>query len=85
MKQYDGGIAALGGCDALRLSTPATLKGRDLATFSEFEVREGESMPFVLTWFESHKPIPSSIDPFDALEGTKQWWTDWASRCTLRG
>jgi GH15 family glucan-1,4-alpha-glucosidase len=85
VKRYDTGIAALGGCDALRLSTPATLKGRDLATFSEFIVREGERMPFVLTWFESHKPVPSSIDAFEALENTKQWWTDWASRCTYDG
>ena len=85
VKEYDSGIAALGGCDALRLSTPAPLRGRNLATFSEFEVHEGESVPFVLTWFESHKPVPSSIDPFEALEGTKAWWTDWASRCRYEG
>jgi GH15 family glucan-1,4-alpha-glucosidase len=85
VKEYDSGIAALGGSDALRLSTPVELKGRDLATFSEFEVKQGERVPFVLTWFPSHKPIPDSVDPFESLEGTKQWWTDWASRCTYKG
>jgi GH15 family glucan-1,4-alpha-glucosidase len=85
VKEHDGGIAALGGSDALILSTPAPLKGRDLATFSEFSVGDGDRVPFVLTWFPSYKDIPDSVDAFDALEGTKQWWTDWAARCTYEG
>ena len=85
VKHHDGGIAALGGSDALRLTTPVTLKSRDLATFSEFEVNEGDRVPFVLTWFESHKDTPDAIDAFKALDGTRQWWTDWSARCSYEG
>jgi GH15 family glucan-1,4-alpha-glucosidase len=85
VKEYDGGIAALGGSDALRLVTPAPLKSKDLATFSGFRVEEGERVPFVLTWFPSYKPIPDSVDPFDALDRTTSWWTEWSGRCTYQG
>jgi GH15 family glucan-1,4-alpha-glucosidase len=85
VKHHDRGIAALGGSDALRLATAAPLESKDLATFSRFQVQQGERVPFVLTWFASHEPIPDSIDAARALEGTKRWWTDWAARCTYDG
>jgi GH15 family glucan-1,4-alpha-glucosidase len=85
VKAQDGGLVAFGGADALRLSTPAPIKGRDLATFSSFDIREGERMPFVLTWFASYEPVPSSVNPLEAFESTKRWWTEWASRCTYEG
>jgi len=85
VKHYEGGIAALGGCDALRLVTSAPLKSRDLATFSDVTVSEGERVPFVLTWFPSHLPVPDSLDANAALDQTTAWWADWASRCTYTG
>jgi GH15 family glucan-1,4-alpha-glucosidase len=85
VKRYDGGIAALGGSDGLSLWTPAELKGRDLATFADFTVREGDRVPFVLTYFHSHQPVPEPIDPDVALDEARAWWTDWASRCTYDG
>lgn len=85
VKEQDGGLVALGGADALRLSTPAPIKSRDLATFSSFDIREGERMPFVLTWFASYEPVPSSVNPLEAFGSTKRWWTEWSSRCTYEG
>jgi GH15 family glucan-1,4-alpha-glucosidase len=86
VKRYDGGISAVGGADALRLSTPAPIDGRDLATFSQFEVHEGDRMPFVLRWYPSHRPTPDDVpDASKALDATTQWWTDWSAKCTYDG
>ena len=39
-------------------------------------------IPFVLTWFPSHEPLPREIDPEVALDETEEYWLEWAS--TLR-
>ena len=62
---------ALAGPDALCFRTPATTRGEDMRTVSEFTVDEGERVPFVLTWFPSHEDVPEAIDPEQALADTE--------------
>src|SRR5262245_36879567 len=45
----DGTLRAIAGPDLVTLHTPAPLRGEDLKTVAEFEVAEGETVPFVLT------------------------------------
>jgi GH15 family glucan-1,4-alpha-glucosidase len=79
------GIRAVAGPDAAYLATRAPLRGEDLRTVSDFMVREGERMPFVLTWTPSHLPRPRPVNPEDALKGTEQFWTEWSGRSQAAG
>jgi GH15 family glucan-1,4-alpha-glucosidase len=79
------GITAIAGPDAVVIQTPVELHGANLTTVAEFEVREGDSIPFVLTWHPSHRPPPSDIDPLRALEMAEKQWAAWSSRARLPG
>jgi GH15 family glucan-1,4-alpha-glucosidase len=85
VQRADGGIAAVAGPNALRLRTPAETHGENLTTVSEFTVREGERVPFVLTWYRSFDPEPPPVDAEAALADTLAWWGGWATRCAYHG
>ena len=53
------------------LRTPVETRGEDLTTVADFEVGEGETVPFVLTYGPSHLPVPEPIDPAHALAGNR--------------
>ena len=45
----------------------------------------GERVPFVLTWFPSHEPLPDPIDAEAALDDTEAYWLEWAGNCSHTG
>ena len=55
VRNVDGTRLAVAGADALAFHTPATTRGRDMRTISEVVVEAGERVPFVLTWYPSHR------------------------------
>ncbi|MFT4036677.1 MAG: glycoside hydrolase family 15 protein [Thermomicrobiales bacterium] len=75
--QADDALLAAAGPDALAFRTPAETHGENLTTVSEVTVREGERVPFVLTWHPSHCPAPAAIDPEVALQDTVTYWAEW--------
>ena len=77
VRHHRGQMIAVAGPDAVRLCTPAPMHGQDWATVSEFTVRAGDSVPFVLTWHPSHEPEPTVVDPQTALRETIDFWTQW--------
>jgi GH15 family glucan-1,4-alpha-glucosidase len=79
------GLLAICGPDMTVLRTPVETRGEDLTTVADFEVGEGETVPFVLTYGPSHLPVPAPIDPAQALQDTEDFWTEWCSRCTYEG
>jgi GH15 family glucan-1,4-alpha-glucosidase len=81
----DGALLAICGQDMTVLRTPVETRGQDMTTVAEFEVSEGEVVPFVLTYGPSHLPLPKPINPAQALQDTEGFWTDWCSRCTCEG
>ena len=70
-------IIAIAGPDAVRLRTSAPLRGENWSTISEFTVREGQRVGFVLTWSPSHERQPRSIDAEEALGDTLDFWKEW--------
>jgi GH15 family glucan-1,4-alpha-glucosidase len=85
-KNPDGpGLLAICGQDMTVLRTPVETRGEDLTTVADFEVGEGETIPFVLTYGPSHLPVPEPIDPAQALQDTEDFWTEWCSRCSYEG
>jgi GH15 family glucan-1,4-alpha-glucosidase len=79
------GIQAIAGPDLLRLITPVPLRGENMKTVGEFVVHEGESVPFVLTWSPSHRPLDERTDANELLERTEAGWRRWSKRCTYEG
>jgi GH15 family glucan-1,4-alpha-glucosidase len=85
VRHIEGQLAAIAGPDAAWLHTSVPIHGRDRASFSEFTVRAGERVSFVLTWQPSHRQHARVIDPLKALADTEAFWREWIADCTYRG
>jgi GH15 family glucan-1,4-alpha-glucosidase len=81
----DGTWRAIAGPDMVLLHTPVAMRGRDLRTIGEFDVRAGEVVPFVLTHGASHLPPPDAADAETSLAATETFWTDWIGHGTTAG
>ncbi len=79
------GILALGGPNALHLSTTVQTHGEDLTTVADFTVRQGVRERFSLMWYPSYGKSPEVEDPDSALARTEAYWREWSSRCTYNG
>ncbi|MCK1363735.1 glycoside hydrolase family 15 protein [Bradyrhizobium sp. 62] len=85
VRRIDHSLLAVAGQDMTVLRTPAQTRGEDLTTVSDFEVKAGETVPFVLTYGPSHLEPPPPIDPELALQETEKFWQDWCSHCNRDG
>ena len=85
VRRIDDHLRAIAGPDAISLWSGVPTRGQDMTTRSEFTVRAGERVPFLLMWHPSHHAPPPPIDVEDALHQTTLWWEEWASRCTYEG
>jgi len=81
----DRSMLAVAGQDMTVLRTPVETRGEDLTTVAEFEIKAGETVPFVLTYGPSHLDPPEPIDPDIALHETEKFWKEWSSRSTHDG
>ncbi len=81
VRRRDYGLSAIAGPDAVELHTQAPLEGRDLTTRSEFTVREGDSVPFTLSYHLSHKAPHFVPDRDESLNQTLTSWREWSKRC----
>src|SRR6516165_5995630 len=79
------GVTAIAGANQAVLRSPVPLQGENFATVAEFDVVEGECVPFVLTHGQSHLPTPPEIDWNTALQETESFWRGWSSRCSHLG
>src|ERR1700752_1413315 len=85
-KSEDGtALLAICGQDMTVLRTPVETRGEDFTTVADFEVGEGETVPFVLTYGPSHLPVPAPIDPAQALQDTEAFWIEWSSLSRYEG
>ena len=80
-----GGIRAIAGPDLVALRTAAPLTGKGLTTVSEFTVKAGESIDFVMTYGPSHLNTPRAIDVNKSLEETQKFWEKWAADNNYQG
>ena len=78
-------LRAIAGPHSTILRTDAAHRGEDCRTVAAFTVREGERVPFVLTYRASHLPLPEPVDAEAALRETEQFWQDWVRQCVYEG
>lgn len=81
----DGGIRAVAGPHAVVLHSPMRVHGKNLRTHAAFSIRQGDILPFTLTYEASHLPMPQPADPIRALDATCRFWRDWSSRSRYEG
>ncbi len=85
VRNLNGLLQAVGGPDSLYLSTPVETRGEQLSTVADFEIAEGQRIPFVLAWHPSHQPEPALANAEQALKQTETWWKKWSGQCTYKG
>lgn len=87
VRRADGHRVAVAGPDSVWLRSVPDVKtwGENQSTVSEFTVREGERVAFVLTWHPSHEPRPRLVDPYSSLRHSVTDWRAWAGRCRYDG
>jgi GH15 family glucan-1,4-alpha-glucosidase len=85
VRRVDDARVAIAGPDALCFRTPADVRGQNMTTVSEFVLRPGDRIPFVLTWYPSHRPPPAETDAENALDEAEEFWLDWAATCDHQG
>ena len=76
---------AIAGPDAVAFRTPIEVRGENLSTVADFTVEAGQRIPFVLTWFPSHRDPPRAITPDHAYQDTCEYWDEWLVPCTFGG
>jgi GH15 family glucan-1,4-alpha-glucosidase len=85
VRHLDGMIAAVAGPDSVWLASDVAHHGRDFASVADFTVEAGQRLAFVLTWNPSYVHRPNPVDPYEALDDTERFWTDWAAQCSYDG
>lgn len=81
VQRQGGALEAIAGPDLIRLYASVPTHGENLRTISEFTVRPGESVSFVMRWAPSYTgDPPHSIDAEQALERCDESWRSWSMR-----
>ncbi|MGH6877927.1 MAG: glycoside hydrolase family 15 protein [Rhizomicrobium sp.] len=78
-------LTAVAGPNMLTLRTTAPLYGEEMRTKGTFVLREGETVPFVLTYSPSHQPVPFMPSVEATLAETEKFWTGWSRRSPTEG
>jgi GH15 family glucan-1,4-alpha-glucosidase len=78
-RREDGRLQMIAGPDRLLLDSPIELRGEDMRTKGEFEVKAGEEVGFVLTWTASYKADPQRVSAAACLKEAEAFWSGWAS------
>ncbi len=83
--RIDGGASFVAGPDALVFRCPSPLQIGAQGVTASFQVKQGDHLPFELTWYPSHEELPSAVSADEALAQTDAYWRAWSSRCTYEG
>ena len=85
----DRGIRAVAGPDAVELQTNAPLAGEGFQTVSDFTVREGQTVSFVLSYGQygdyREGPLGYEVDTKKAYKQTRIFWEKWSAKGTYEG
>jgi GH15 family glucan-1,4-alpha-glucosidase len=80
-----GGVRAVAGPNLAILHASVPVRGENLKTVAEFNLRKGQGAWFTLTHGVSHRPDPKKINPAQALKDTLRFWRNWRARHKYKG
>jgi GH15 family glucan-1,4-alpha-glucosidase len=81
----DNRLCAVAGPDRIVFDTTIALRGEDLKTRADFEVGEGQTVPFALTWSNSFHSVPGPLDAAAVVERVTDEWKKWSGKHTFKG
>src|SRR3954470_5182268 len=81
-RSKQGHWTAICGPHELLFITPAKLQGKGLSTVSDFTIRKGQTIAFVLSYAQTHAAEVRSRPAHSALAETKRFWKKWCSQST---
>jgi GH15 family glucan-1,4-alpha-glucosidase len=81
----DGALRAIAGPDMVVVHTPVHLHGKDMTTVGEFSINKDDTIPFVLSYLPSHRPVEAPFDPTRALQDTETFWREWSAKTRPAG
>jgi len=73
-------LRAIAGPDMVVLRSPVKLHGEHFKSVGEFTVSAGQTIPFVLSYSLSHRPLPEPVEADACLRKTEDFWTGWARK-----
>jgi GH15 family glucan-1,4-alpha-glucosidase len=85
VRRVDDRLLAVAGPDALSLWAGVETRGENHHTVAEFEIEEGQRVPFVLLWHPSNEQPTHRLDAVEEVAQTERWWRAWSSRSTFGG
>jgi GH15 family glucan-1,4-alpha-glucosidase len=77
-------VHAIAGPDLVRLISAVPPRGDHGDTLADFTVRQGDRVPFIMSWAPSHEPQMPLVDAERALSATKEFWTGWCDHASYR-
>lgn len=77
-------LQAIAGPDAYILRGPR-LEAGDRCHRGSFELTEGQTYAWVLTWAPSYEEMPEPLDIAEALTSTRSYWQDWSNQISVHG
>ena len=84
-RMEDGSLQAIAGPDRIVLSGPVEFRGEDFKTRADFDVAEGQEVPFASTWSHSYVRPPPAVDVAAAVENVTRAWEKWSRKHIPQG
>ncbi len=82
LERNEHAIVAIAGPDAVVVRGPK-LTPSDLSHVSDFTVAEGQTVDLSMTWYPSHRKVPSQYNISRSIRNTRRWWNNWFSTCDI--
>jgi GH15 family glucan-1,4-alpha-glucosidase len=85
VRQVDGTLVATAGPHTLELHADVAVRGENMTTVADFQVAEGERIPFTLNYHPSFEASVQAVDAQTALVEVEKSWREWSERSSYRG
>ena len=76
----EGRYLAVAGPDQLLFTAAVPIRGEDFKTRADFEIKEGQEIPFSLTWSRSTDAPPASPDVAKSIQNVAHGWERWSRK-----
>jgi GH15 family glucan-1,4-alpha-glucosidase len=77
-------VHAIAGPNRVRLVSSIPPRGDQWETITDFTVRQGDRVSFVMSWAPSHQPEMPYIDAEQALSASMDFWAEWSSHAAYQ-
>jgi GH15 family glucan-1,4-alpha-glucosidase len=81
----EGHLTAAAGPEAVSFYSDVSFHGENFTTIADFEIQEGNTVPFQIIYHPSFRKSPKPTDAIYELRETETYWKNWISSCNYTG